>query len=57
MVVSDIKAAHDFLKNNGVDVSDIDVQDWGHFVHFADPDGNRWSVQYIPWRNEGQASP
>ncbi|MFP5313353.1 MAG: glyoxalase superfamily protein [Actinomycetes bacterium] len=54
MVVSDIKAAHRQLKNSGVDVSDIDVQDWGHFVHFADPDGNKWSVQYIPWRDAGQ---
>ncbi|MET3350788.1 UNVERIFIED_ORG: hypothetical protein ABID57_002482 [Arthrobacter sp. UYEF1] len=29
MVVSDIQAAHDHLKGNGVEVSDIDVQDWG----------------------------
>jgi hypothetical protein len=28
----------------------VDVQDWGHFVYFADPDGNRWAVQYIPGR-------
>ena len=37
LVVNDINAAHDHLKNNGVDVSDVDVQDWGHFVYFADP--------------------
>ena len=49
-MVSDIQAAHDHLKNNGVDVSDVDVQDWGHFVYFADPDGNKWAVQYIPGR-------
>lgn len=41
MVVSDIQAAHDHLKGKGVEVSDIDVQDWGHFVYFADPDGNK----------------
>ncbi len=39
LVVSDIEAAHKQLKDNGVDVSDVDVQDWGHFVYFADPDG------------------
>ncbi|MCZ2402978.1 VOC family protein [Paenarthrobacter sp. Z7-10] len=53
MVVSGIEAAHAQLKNAGVDVSDIDVQDWGQFVHFADPDGNKWSVQYIPSRPNG----
>ncbi|BCW74378.1 VOC family protein [Arthrobacter sp. NicSoilB11] len=56
MVVDDINAAHDQLKSNGVDVSDVDVQDWGHFVYFADPDGNKWAVQYIPWRNAGQGA-
>jgi predicted enzyme related to lactoylglutathione lyase len=50
LVVSDIHAAHKHLKDNGVDVSDVDVQEWGHFVYFADPDGNRWAVQYIPGR-------
>ncbi|HEY1155439.1 MAG TPA: VOC family protein, partial [Arthrobacter sp.] len=54
MVVDDIQKAHDHLKNNGVDVSDIEVLPWGHFVYFADPDGNKWAVQYIPWRNTGQ---
>lgn len=48
LVVSDIHAAHDQLKTNGVDVSEIDVQPWGHFIYFADPDGNTWTVQYIP---------
>jgi uncharacterized glyoxalase superfamily protein PhnB len=50
---SDIHAAHEQLKANGVDVSDVDVQAWGHFVHFADPDGNKWAVQYIPQRPNG----
>ena len=48
LVVNDIKAAHDHLKNNGVDVSDVDVQDWGHFVYFADPDGHLWEVAWNP---------
>lgn len=54
LVVSDIHAAHEQLKANGVDVSDVDVQDWGHFVYFADPDGNKWAVQYIPRREAPQ---
>jgi len=55
MAVDDIQEAHDQLKNNGVDVSDIEVLPWGHFVYFADPDGNKWAVQYIPYRHAGQA--
>ncbi len=53
MVVSDIQAAHDQLAANGVDVSDIVVLEWGHFVYFADPDGNKWAVQYLPNRPNG----
>jgi predicted enzyme related to lactoylglutathione lyase len=48
LVVEDIQAAHDELAERGVEVSEIDVQPWGSFVHFSDPDGNTWSVQQIP---------
>jgi catechol 2,3-dioxygenase-like lactoylglutathione lyase family enzyme len=47
MVVSDIEAAHAELDDRGVEVSDIQDTPWGSFVFFADPDGNRWSVQQI----------
>ena len=50
MVVSDISVAHDELAARGVAVSDIQVLAWGSFVYFDDPDGNSWSVQYIPPR-------
>ncbi|KHL02897.1 glyoxalase superfamily protein [Sinomonas humi] len=53
LVVSDIQKAHDQLKGNGVDCSEIQVLDWGHFVYFQDPDGNKWAVQYIPSRPNG----
>ncbi|MEE2522504.1 glyoxalase superfamily protein [Pseudarthrobacter sp. J75] len=53
LVVSDIHEAHRHLKENGVDVSDVQVLDWGHFVYFADPDGNQWAVQYMPYRDAG----
>ena len=29
-------------------VSEVDVQPWGSFVFFADPDGNKWAVQQLP---------
>lgn len=48
MVVSDIEQARQQLLDGGVDVSEIDVQAWGHFVYFSDPDGNQWNVQYMP---------
>jgi catechol 2,3-dioxygenase-like lactoylglutathione lyase family enzyme len=47
MVVSDINVAHAELKSRGVDVSEVEVLAWGSFVYFADPDGNRWSVQQL----------
>lgn len=49
MVVADIHAARAELVERGLDsVSEVDVQAWGSFVYFADPDGNTWSVQQLP---------
>ncbi|MFC8589373.1 VOC family protein [Streptomyces sp. NPDC057217] len=45
VVVADIQEAHDDLAGRGIEVSGIDDRPWGSFVYFADPDGNRWSVQ------------
>ena len=50
MVVADAKAARESLSAKGVDVSDVDVQAWGSFVYFSDPDGNAWSLQELPNR-------
>lgn len=50
LVVSDIHAARAELAGRGVDVTDVQEFPWGSFVFFADPDGNRWSVQAIPPR-------
>jgi predicted enzyme related to lactoylglutathione lyase len=47
LVVSDIEAAHAELVERGVEVSEVQDFDWGRFVYFADPDGNRWAVQEI----------
>ncbi|MCB5281003.1 Sugar phosphatase YfbT [Arthrobacter sp. ES1] len=57
LVVSDIQAAHKQLKDNGVDGSGVDVQDWGHFLYFADPDGNKWAVQQLTARSTGSGQP
>jgi catechol 2,3-dioxygenase-like lactoylglutathione lyase family enzyme len=48
MVVADAMAAGDELRSRGVDASDVDVQQWGSFVTFADPDGNTWALQGPP---------
>ena len=50
VVVSDIHAARDELVGRGVDASEVQEFDWGKFVFFTDPDGNRWSVQQLPPR-------
>jgi catechol 2,3-dioxygenase-like lactoylglutathione lyase family enzyme len=50
MVVSDVKAVREELIQRGVDISEIDVQPWGSFAYFRDPDGNSWSLQQIPGR-------
>ena len=48
MVVADAEAARSELVAAGVEASEVDVQPWGHFVHFSDPDGNVWSLQQLP---------
>ncbi|HYL43570.1 MAG TPA: glyoxalase superfamily protein [Ktedonobacteraceae bacterium] len=50
MVVPDVKEVREELVKRGAEVSEIDVQPWGHFVYFSDPDGNRWSLQQLPSR-------
>jgi len=56
MVVSDVAAAREQLVSHGVAASEIDVQPWGSFVTFSDPDGNTWSLQQLPaWSGGAQA--
>jgi predicted enzyme related to lactoylglutathione lyase len=47
LVVDDIEAARQQLVDRGVDVSEVQDLDWGSFVFFDDPDGNRWAVQQV----------
>ena len=61
LVVADIHAARDHLRQRGVEVSEIQVMgespspqpnplDNVGFVFFSDPDGNGWAVQQISAR-------
>lgn len=50
VVVDSAQAARDELVAAGVDASPIDVQAWGVFTTFADPDGNTWTIQELPAR-------
>ena len=50
MTVADIEATHADLVARGAEVSDIQNLDWGRFVYFADPDGNKWALQQLPPR-------
>ena len=48
MVVKDVRKLREELLERGVEVSDIDEQQWGIFAYFSDPDGNKWSLQELP---------
>jgi predicted enzyme related to lactoylglutathione lyase len=50
VVVEDVAATRAELIGRGCTATDVEVQPWGSFIHFADPDGNTWSVQQIPPR-------
>lgn len=48
VVVKSADEAHKELVSRGIDVTDIVELEWGRFVYFSDPDGNKWSVQELP---------
>jgi len=50
LVVDDAQAACADLRARGIEASDVEEFPWGSFTFFADPDGNRWSVQQLPPR-------
>ena len=51
MVVADAQKAHDELVKRGIEVSDVTPLEWGIFVYFSDPDGNKWALQELPKRS------
>ena len=50
VVVPDADEALAHLRSVGVEADGVDEQSWGRFVTFADPDGNRWTLQELPAR-------
>ena len=48
MVIADADATYADLVGRGIEVSEVDPQPWGRFLHLADPDGNRWALQELP---------
>lgn len=52
MVVDDVRAVKQELEEKGVEMSDIDEQQWGTFTYFTDPDGNAWTLQELPYKRD-----
>jgi predicted enzyme related to lactoylglutathione lyase len=53
LVVDDADAAKAEFAARGLEVADVVELPWGRFVYFADPDGNKWSVQQIVRPTQG----
>ena len=47
VVVADADAALAQRCAVGVDAEGVEELDWGRFVSFRDPDGNRWALQEL----------
>jgi catechol 2,3-dioxygenase-like lactoylglutathione lyase family enzyme len=47
LVVDDASRARAEFAERGLEVDEVQELPWGRFVYFADPDGNKWSVQEI----------
>jgi predicted enzyme related to lactoylglutathione lyase len=50
LVVADIEAARAELIGRGVDVGPVEDLGGVFYAWFADPDGNTWTLQHMPWR-------
>ena len=50
LVVTDIEATRAELIERGVDVGPVEDLGGVLYAWFADPDGNTWTLQYMPWR-------
>jgi predicted enzyme related to lactoylglutathione lyase len=47
LVVDDIAAARNELRDRGADVSDIQNMGGVQYAYFSDPDGNSWALQQL----------
>ncbi|TCM45343.1 VOC family protein [Kribbella sp. VKM Ac-2568] len=50
LVVADIEASRAELVGRGVDVAPVEDMGGVFYASFADPDGNTWTLQHMPWR-------
>ncbi|GAA3409022.1 VOC family protein [Streptosporangium vulgare] len=50
LVVSDIEEARAALIERGADVGPVEDLGGVYYARFADPDGNTWTLQHMPWR-------
>lgn len=50
LVVADIEAARAKLIERGVEVGEVEDAGGVFYAYFADPDGNTWCLQHMPWR-------
>jgi catechol 2,3-dioxygenase-like lactoylglutathione lyase family enzyme len=50
LVVADIEAAREELIGRGVEVAPVEDAGGVFYAWFADPDGNTWTLQHMPWR-------
>jgi predicted enzyme related to lactoylglutathione lyase len=48
--VADIHASRAELVARGGDVGEVEDSGGVLYAHFADPDGNTWCLQHMPWR-------
>jgi predicted enzyme related to lactoylglutathione lyase len=51
LVVKDIEAARAALIDRGVQVAPVEDLGGVLYASFADPDGNTWTLQHMPWRS------
>jgi catechol 2,3-dioxygenase-like lactoylglutathione lyase family enzyme len=51
LVVADIEAAREKLVERGVEVGPVEDLGGVYYAYFADPDGNTWTLQHMPWRH------
>ncbi|GII29352.1 VOC family protein [Planotetraspora mira] len=50
LVVSDIEQARATFVERGADVGPVEDLGGVFYAAFADPDGNTWTLQHMPWR-------
>ncbi|MFC9894599.1 VOC family protein [Nocardia sp. NPDC127579] len=50
LVVADIEASRAELVERGVEITEVEDLGGVFYAYFADPDGNTWCLQHMPWR-------